>query len=65
MTGDTMLKAIKSVLFDILSIILAGIFSIIFIFIGSHLPDAIMLPFVGLGILFSFWLGDYLANKLR
>ncbi|KFF71999.1 hypothetical protein IW01_06175 [Pectobacterium brasiliense] len=60
-----MLKSIKTVLFDILAIFFKLIFSIIFVFIGAHLPDSLMLLFVGLGILFSFWLGDYLVDKLR
>ncbi|MBN3097944.1 hypothetical protein H4F38_09275 [Pectobacterium brasiliense] len=60
-----MLKSIRTILFDILAIFIKLIFSITFIFIGAHLPDTIMLPFVGLGIIFSFWFGDYLADKLR
>ncbi|WP_131548431.1 hypothetical protein [Pectobacterium brasiliense] len=60
-----MLKSIRTILFDILAIFIKLIFSIIFIFIGAHLSDTIMLPFVGLGIIFSFWFGDYLADKLR
>ncbi|MEH0874844.1 hypothetical protein QM999_08975 [Pectobacterium cacticida] len=60
-----MLKSIKPVLFDILAIFIKLIFSIIFVFISAHFLDSLMLPFVGLGILFSFWFGDCLADKLR
>lgn len=60
-----MLKNVKSVFFDILAIILTGIFSIIIIYLCGYMPESIVLPFAGIGFILSFWLSHHLVDKLR
>jgi hypothetical protein len=60
-----MLKAIKSVWFDILSYILAFIFSILFILVSSLFPDEFKLLIVFGGVIFSFYISNVLVDKIR
>lgn len=61
-----MLKAVKSVLFDILSMILTFILCIFsIVIIGSIFPDNLLFPASVFGLIGSYWLGDYLVDKLR
>ncbi|RYC42396.1 hypothetical protein DEH81_02830 [Pectobacterium zantedeschiae] len=61
-----MLKAVKSVLFDILSMILTFILCVFSIIaVVSLFPDNLLFPVGIFGLIGSYWLGDYLVDKLR
>ncbi|GKW13817.1 hypothetical protein [Pectobacterium punjabense] len=61
-----MLKAVKSVLFDILSMILTFILCVFStVIVVSLFPDSLLFPAGVFGLIGSYWLGDHLVDKLR
>ncbi|GKW25889.1 hypothetical protein PEC311524_34830 [Pectobacterium carotovorum subsp. carotovorum] len=61
-----MLKAAKSVLFDILSMILTFILWVISLLTVTYLlPESIWFPVFAFCFIGSMFLSDYLVNKLR
>ncbi|MDG0800092.1 hypothetical protein [Pectobacterium polaris] len=61
-----MLKAAKSVLFDILSMILTFIFWVISLVMVTYLlPENIVFPAFAFCFIGSMLLSDYLVDKLR
>ena len=62
---NVMLKNLKSVALDILEYILAFTFSALFIIISTYFPEKVALGIAGIGIFISFYISDFLVDKLR
>ncbi|AHK22114.1 hypothetical protein B7R74_21995 [Yersinia pseudotuberculosis] len=60
-----MFKSLGSVALDILSYILAFIFSGLSILVATLFPEKFVLFIAVVGILFSFYISDVLIDKVR
>ncbi|CNC93494.1 Uncharacterised protein [Yersinia pseudotuberculosis] len=60
-----MFKSLGSVALDILSYILAFIFSALSILVATLFPEKFVLFIAVIGILFSFYISDVLIDKVR
>ncbi|CRG50221.1 hypothetical protein [Yersinia wautersii] len=60
-----MFKSLGSVALDILSYILAFIFSALSILVATLFPEKFVLFIAVVGILFSFYISDVLIDKVR